>query len=297
MFRRILWPVDPQKPKAPPAQLLRLLNGADGDLLRMVAVLQPLDQMIASIEWADDPAMKSMWRVSHSELRSKLRMLAKGIVTDGLGVETAVIEGHAVTSLLREISVSRCDLLMIRTQTEGGNGKGMGIGGVTFDLLMQSTVPVCCVRDLSADYSLRQIIVATDLSENAVSALETALTLAEQNGAKLTLLHLITQRGLKLDDGLKAQLHENAKVAMKEWRGSANHDEPRRVVVTEEILYAEDAAEGIIGYAQELNADMVVVASQGWSGQAGVFFGSTARRVVRGSKVPVLVTRQTSAAG
>lgn len=296
MFRRILWPVDPQKPKVPPTQLLRVLNGGKGDLLRMVAVLQPLDQMLASDEWAQDPDLKSLWRVSHSDLKQQLRSLAKKVAGDGLTVETTVIEGHAVVSLLREIAVSRCDLLMIRTQTEGGNGKGMGIGGVTFDLLLQSTVPVCCVRDLPEGYALRQLVVATDLSESAVSAFETALTLAEQDGARVTLVHLITQRGLKLDDELKEQLHENAKLAMKVWRESAKHDEPRRVLVTEEILHADDAAEGIIARAQELTADMIVVASQGWSGQAGVFFGSTARRVVRNAKVPVLVTRQTRAA-
>src|SRR5512146_2217317 len=99
MYRRILWPVDPQKPKVPPSQLLRVLNGGKGDLLRMVAVLQPLDQMLASDEWAQDPDLKSMWRVSHSDLRRQLRSLAKKVSTDGLSVETSVVEGHAVVSL------------------------------------------------------------------------------------------------------------------------------------------------------------------------------------------------------
>lgn len=295
MFRRILWPVDPQKRKTPPLPLLRVLNGDSGDLLRMIAVLQPLDQMIASDDW--DEGLKQMWLVSHSDLRRQLRALAKSVKVEGLAVETSVVEGHAVVSLLKELHVSRCDLLMIRTQTDGGNGKGMGIGGVTFDLLLQSTVPVCCVRDVADDYALRRIVVATDLSENAVSALETALTLAEEHGAAVTLLHLITQRGLKLDEKLIEKLHDDAKTAMKVWRTSARHDEPRRVVVDEEILHAQDAAEGIIAHSVEAKADMVVVSSQGWSGQTGVFFGSTARRVVRGSKVPVLVTRQAGAAG
>ena len=68
---------------------------------------------------------------------------------------------------------------------------------------------------------------------------------------------------------------------------SANHS-----FVTDEILVErENSVEQILKTADERNCDLVVMGSHGHGVIEEALIGSTARRVVRRSKKPVLVVR------
>ena len=64
--------------------------------------------------------------------------------------------------------------------------------------------------------------------------------------------------------------------------GNVSALEPRTGITYEEICEA----------ARELNADLIVVATHGYTGYKRMFLGSTAERVVQHSPCPVLVVRQ-----
>ncbi len=289
MFHNILLSVDPAAPSAPPVALLKALDGDPDSRLRAVAVLEPFDHLYAvPREWLDRKLADSRQRW-HSDLRRRLRSLFRPIAGQGLRIEYKVVDGYPTNALLSDVREGGRDLVVVRTQTLPE--KSHGIGSLAEELLLRSPVTLCCIRDVPADYEIRHILATTDLSENSVSAFEAALTLAEERGAGLTLLHLVHRWGQKLDAETLRRLHAEAKKALQEWRRSRPHLVSRRVPVEEEVLHAVNPAEGILKRARELPADLIVIASHGWTGVAGVFFGSTARRVVRGAEVPVLVTR------
>ncbi len=289
MFHNILWSVDPNAPAAPPLPLVRALDGDADSQLRAMAVLEPFDHLYAAPRGWLDPKL-GQWRQRwHSDLRRKLRVLLRPIAGHGIRLDYKVVDGYPTNALLADLREEGRDLLLIRTQTDPQAGDR--IGDLVEELLLRSPVALCCVRDVPEDYALRRILVPTDFSENSVSAFEMAVTLAEEQGAALTLLHLLHGWGQKLEPDTVRRLHATAKKALKAWRASRAHLVSRRVPIEEEILHAVSPAEGILRRARELPADLIVVASHGWTGLSGVFFGSTARRVVRGSDVPVLVTR------
>jgi nucleotide-binding universal stress UspA family protein len=295
MFHNILLSVDPAAPSAPPVALLRALDGDPDSQLRAMAVLEPFDHLYAvPREWLDRKLADSRKRW-HSDLRGRLRALLRPIAGQGIRIGYKVVDGYPTNALLSDVRVAGRDLLVVRTQTLPEESRR--IGSLAEELLLRSPVTLCCIRDVPADYEIRRILATTDLSENSVSALEAALTLAEERGAHLTLLHLVHRWGQRLDAGALRRLHVEAKKALKEWRTSRPHLVSRRVPVEEEVVQALNPAEGILKRARELPADLIVIASHGWTGVAGVFFGSTARRVVRGADVPVLVTRSPSAHG
>ena len=61
---------------------------------------------------------------------------------------------------------------------------------------------------------------------------------------------------------------------------------------TDEIIVERDnQVEEIIKNAEERNCDLVVMGTHGQGTLADVMLGSTARRVIRRSKIPVLVVR------
>jgi nucleotide-binding universal stress UspA family protein len=289
MFHNILLSVDPVAPSVPPAALVKALDGDPDSQLRAMAVLEPIDHLYAMPrEWLGRELADSRKRW-HSDLRRRLRALSHPIAGQGLRIDYKVVDGYPTNALLSDVREAGRDLVVVRTQSFSEESRR--IGSLAEELLLRSPVALCCIRDVPVDYEIQHILATTDLSENSVSAFEAALTLAEERKAALTLLHLVHRWGQRLDSGAVRRLHVEAKKALKEWRTSRPHLVSRRVPVEEEVLQAVNPADGILRRARDLPADLIVIASHGWTGMAGVFFGSTARRVVRGADVPVLVTR------
>jgi nucleotide-binding universal stress UspA family protein len=295
MFHNILWSVDPTAPAAPPLALLRALEGDADSQLRAMAVLEPFDHLYAAPWRSLDPKLGQWRRRWHSELREKMRVLLRPIAGHGIRLDYKVVDGYPTNALLADLQEGERDLLLVRTQADPQERSR--IGDLVEELLLRSPVALCCVREVAEDYTLRSILVPTDFSENSASAFETAVTLAEEHGASVTLLHLMHGWGRKLEPETVRRFHATAKKALKAWRASRPHLVSRRVPIEEEILHAANPSEGILQRAREIPADLIVVASHGWTGLSGVFFGSTARRVVRGADVPVLVTRTPVSAG
>jgi nucleotide-binding universal stress UspA family protein len=289
MFENILWSVDPEDPDRPPLPLVRSLDGGGQSRLLALAVLEPFDHLYAvPAKWSG--ARFGAWRKRrHSDLRRQLRALLRPAAGSGLLLDYRVADGSPASTILSDVREEGRDLILIRTQTETPDQPR--IGAVVEELLLRSPVALCCFREVPEDYALSRLLVPTDLSENSFSAFETAVSLAEERGADVTLLHMLRWPWQKLEPGLDRELHAAAKRALKKWRASRPHLVKRRVTVREEVLRAASPAEGILARARDLPADLVVLAAHGWTGVAGVLFGSTARRVVRDSPIPVLVTR------
>ncbi len=141
----------------------------------------------------------------------------------------------------------------------------------------------------------RQILLATDFSETARSALDHAAGIAEQAGATLHLLHVVQEIGywegfdLKRfpSDEVYEELRENARIALDDlMEHTAERDVERQVHIREGKPFLE-----IIRAAKKIPADLIVVGSHGQSGLAETLFGSTAEKVVRKAPCAVLVVR------
>lgn len=138
---------------------------------------------------------------------------------------------------------------------------------------------------------IQTILVPTDFSEPSVKALRYAKELAEQFDAKLILLHVIEPIGptpdfatnpLVLDPGA---LMESAQEGLRKFAVKEGIEEAsahvRHGVPYDEISQA----------ANELRADLICIATHGYTGLKHMFMGSTAERVVRHAPIPVLVVR------
>jgi nucleotide-binding universal stress UspA family protein len=138
-----------------------------------------------------------------------------------------------------------------------------------------------------------KILCPVDFDAPSMAALDFAREVAEQNGATLLVLHVaplpisatemspIPQEPFPVwEQVAKARLE---KVAIKylEGRGVSYKIETR----------SGEAAIGILDQANELNADLIVMATHGRKGMSHFFIGSVAERVIRQSPRPVLVVR------
>jgi len=163
---------------------------------------------------------------------------------------------------------------------------------------------------------IKKILYATDLSETAVHCFAYAVSMANMYGAGITILHVLAEIPGEefitnmIDSGtwneIKARHYSEARdqligkkrdnVAIKEvlqaFSEEAKADGDDQAFVTDEILIKNgDPAEIIIETAKEQNCDLIVMGTHGHGAITDVLIGSTAKRVVRQSTIPVLVIR------
>jgi nucleotide-binding universal stress UspA family protein len=142
--------------------------------------------------------------------------------------------------------------------------------------------------------SIASIVVATDFSAAARRALQRAAQLAERHGAHLYLVHSIAAAGW-IDDAVgvtppsnPAQLHEAVESALRDECAllAPQPQGPVHTVTLEGALHRS-----LPVWLAEHPADLVVLGAYGESGWRQVLLGSTAERLVRQCKVPLLLVR------
>lgn len=146
----------------------------------------------------------------------------------------------------------------------------------------------------SPDLRWQRILVTTDFSPASLVAVRYARALAEERGAALTVLNIVEPFHVdwKMDtserqrDDRAEAARAMAALADAELRGLPN-------VGTE--LRPGQPAEAIVEFARVMQADLLVIATQGRTGLVRALMGSVAGQVVRHAPCPALVIRSAPA--
>lgn len=146
-----------------------------------------------------------------------------------------------------------------------------------------------------------RIIVPVDFSQCSRTALNYAISLADQLGAKLRVLHICEVPALVSPD-LVVTIPDQPTQTIPEWvknEAELGMDKFMAEVVKPEGLDVEvklvtgDAPEMIAKEAELYKADLVVMGTHGRKGMAHLIMGSVAERTLRISPCPVLTIRST----
>ncbi len=145
-------------------------------------------------------------------------------------------------------------------------------------------------------FNIQRILVPTDFSEISAQAFSYAEELARQYSAEIHLLHVLEKdppilliRTLDMTNESAYQKIENdAKNLLAEFRNRFSKD-----VNVKEVLLRGNDFEEIVEYAEKNNIDLIVIATHGRTGLLHTLIGSVAEKVIRYSKVPVLVITAT----
>ncbi|MEM9173785.1 MAG: universal stress protein [Myxococcota bacterium] len=145
-----------------------------------------------------------------------------------------------------------------------------------------------------AELALGTILVATDFSESAAHATDTAIDYARKFGAKIVLVHAFdvhipvaapTLSGVyTLPDGFMDDVMSAARERVEQAAGEV----AECGVPCEGVAFDAPAAMAIVDAALERKADLIVMGTRGLTGIKHVALGSVADKVVRTSPCPVL---------
>ena len=195
------------------------------------------------------------------------------------GVEAAIKE-HAI------------DLIVVGTHGRTGYQKLL-MGSVAEEIFRRSRVPVLTIGPSEKHGAHRgarfhHVLFSTDFSEQSVAAARYALSMAQENEARLTLLHVM--KGPEASDrptedqisSAKFRLHEIVPEAAESW------------CRPEVVVRLGVAADRILDVAKERDVDLIVLGVRGSHGVPGAathLERATAHKVVAHAPCPVLTVR------
>jgi nucleotide-binding universal stress UspA family protein len=141
---------------------------------------------------------------------------------------------------------------------------------------------------------ISHILVATDLSKEAMSCVPMVAELARSVKARITLLHVVESfeaipHGApfapRMGPTADAEALESARAKLEERRASFGPD----VSIDVQLVAGGDPAEKIAAYAGANGVDLIAVTTHGRTGFRRLAMGSVTDAVIRHSRVPVLV--------
>ena len=134
---------------------------------------------------------------------------------------------------------------------------------------------------------ISKILVAVDGSETSSKAAEMAIDLAEKLGADLIALYIVAPN-----------INFSQAFYFAQENGQKIVDEVKREAVakklnvqTEVLMDVGAVSKAIVEYAENNNANLIVIGTRGISGIKRMLVGSTASEVVKYSHCPVMVVK------
>jgi nucleotide-binding universal stress UspA family protein len=237
-------------------------------------------------------------------LLTSMKQFAAAEASPDIRFDYILGEGGTAAQILNAAETLASDLLVIGTHGRSGFERLM-LGSVTEKVLRKATCPVLSVPRHSTDAVpmpplFRHIVCAVDFSECSIHALEYAMSLAQEAGGSLTVLHVI-DIGPEIPDvhGLMmggvpdvrefvARVGESARVRLKE----LVPESVRTSCHVETMVVEGRSYHEVLRVAGDQASDVIVLGVHGRGPVDRLFFGSTAQQVVRGATCPVLTLRK-----
>ena len=156
---------------------------------------------------------------------------------------------------------------------------------------------------------IKKIVCPTDFSEPAGLALTNAVELASHFGAELCVVHIVPKvprptwrlQFAEDRDYYEAELSKYEKDlygGSERKLGEILNEAARPGLKSRAIVgLGSNAADEIIRIVDEEKADLIVIATHGFTGWRHVVFGSVAEKVVRQATCPVMTVRASAAHG
>ena len=147
----------------------------------------------------------------------------------------------------------------------------------------------------SSNLSIHHILVPIDFSVHSKNALRYAVSMAEQYGASLHLIYVIEPMIYPADLGfgqvVMPGVEEELRIKSERELQNLIEREIGDSVKANSVVRLGKPHQEILNEVDEKNIDLIVLASHGHTGVEQILFGSTAMRIVRLAKCPVLIIR------
>lgn len=211
-----------------------------------------------------------------------------------------LLEGPIARGLERYVSALGIDFVVMTTHGRSGLQRAV-LGSIAEHCVRTTHVPLLLLHPRAIDddvptqpESVKRILIALDGSPESESAIRPAVDLALLTGARITLARVATAPfDIAATIGVEA-VHEYLERARRDALNYLQKVAARlsgTAHVSAIAVSADRAALGILRCRDEVDADVIAMATHGRSGWSRIAVGSVAEAVLHKAPVPVLILR------
>lgn len=215
--------------------------------------------------------------IALGEMKKKLIAIQKDVKNKGVRVRSEVdLDVDNVFKDISDVIALRDDCDLIVMGTKGVSGiEEFFIGSNTERVVRNASLPVIAVKFSEEDFQIRRILYATDFEESKNDVFKFLAYFSSIFEAKIDLVFVNTPNFFI----------SNQDIATKFEKLIADNN----LINTEYHIYNDFSEEkGILNFAKEIDADMVVMPTNGRTGLSHIFNGSIAEDVVNHALLPIL---------
>ena len=201
---------------------------------------------------------------------------------------TVVREGDPASGIVEYADEAGIDLVVIPTHGRTGVSR-LFLGSITERVVRESETPVLVVRpESTVHFPFRRVLVPTDGSDVAQSALETGIEVAREYGATLELLHVVDTASLGPEIGSYVDIDRLEERAEDHLADDVETAKAAGLTDVEHAVEYGTPNEEIEEYVTVNDIDLVVMGTHGLTGLDRYLLGSTTEKALRTAPAPVL---------
>lgn len=276
-MKKILVPTDFSKVAGYAAELAANIARKSGAELTLLHVIEEGSRDSFSVmgEIRTDDMEERLFMMKMIErARKQMAKLENDAIFNDVKVSSELRIGSPFHGMRTIIEEHKVDLVVMGTKGVTSLAETI-IGSNTEKVVRHARCPVLTVQKKPASMDFKNIVYATAMNRDEEVFSRIVKRAQEMYGATIHLVRINTPGNFQRDAVVKKYMQDFAKkLQLKNYTLNVFND------ITEE--------EGIIYFADSINADMIAMATHGRTGFAHVLAGSIAEDVVNHSKRPVL---------
>lgn len=297
MFDQILFPVDRSAPVENVFFHTIMMAKAYNSQVTLINVMDP-NKENSLIHHPIDPWD---WRIQRAEAEVHLNDLSSDLQSQGVEVQTVLLEGNASDHLIHHSNKMGTNLIMLSSHGLGGNG-GWNTSSVGAKIIQQARTSVMLIpSDPPLEQSLgniryRRILAPVDGSIRAEYALFAAAHLARAQDAELLITHVVKPPELPRRTPLSAgdrtlvqQVIESNWAEASQYMNALKASLDCRVETC--LLIHENVPEALHNLVEQEKIDLVILTAHGLSGNPRWSYGNVAVNFITYSKTPLMIVQ------
>ncbi|MGY6523047.1 MAG: universal stress protein [Mongoliitalea sp.] len=205
--------------------------------------------------------------------KKQMKELEEEFKDAGFNFETKMVFGNPFAGISKEILEIDADLVVMGSKGSSGLEEVL-IGSNTEKVVRNASCPVITIKSEIAPSDIHKIVFASDFNEvpaNVVARLKTSIEIIDGE------LHLV-----KINT---PSMFEHSRTSMEKMEAFIKAFDLKPS--SKKIYNAPSEEEGIVDYAEDIQADMIAMATTGRTGFLHLLTGSIAEDVVNSAKRPV----------
>ncbi|MFD3003516.1 universal stress protein [Pontibacter toksunensis] len=207
-------------------------------------------------------------------MKVQMNKFLKSVDHEGVPVVQELDVDRPISKIKRTIKEDNVDLVVMGSKGSSGLDEFL-IGSNTEKVVRTAECPVLTVKHRHPDFNVREVVLASDFKREVGHAMERFKSFQALFGARLHLVYINTPGAFESSGNLFSKLEDTAKkYNLQNYSVNIYND------VIEE--------DGILHFANDIRADLIMMATHGRTGLSHLLSGSIAEDLVNHTSIPVL---------